>query len=92
MDVDLLLVLSLKAKFSCCDFKWVPWSKNNHADSLANMASTTEFLFQREILVEPDSEHPAARGGDLLLRHLARMDPIIAYLKDSTLPDDKTEA
>jgi len=36
MEAYLQLVLSLKAKFSRCDFKRVSRSENNHADSLAN--------------------------------------------------------
>jgi len=30
------LVLALKSKIPQCNFKWVPRSENNHADSLAN--------------------------------------------------------
>ena len=48
----LQLVLSLKSKFLRCDFKQVPRSENNHANSLANLASAVEFQFMREIHVE----------------------------------------
>ena len=43
MEAYLLLVLSLKAKFFRCDFKRVPRSENNYADSLANLTSVTKF-------------------------------------------------
>jgi len=33
------LVSRLKKRFDNCSFKQVPWSENNHADSLANLAS-----------------------------------------------------
>ena len=48
----LILVLRLKSKIPQCNFKWVPISKNNHADSLANLGAVTEFLFRQEIPVE----------------------------------------
>ena len=52
MKAYLQFVLSLRVKFPRYDFKRIPWSENNHADSLANLASTTEYQFQQEIPVE----------------------------------------
>ena len=43
MEAYLHLVLCLKVKIPRCDFRRVPRSENNHADSLANLASRTEF-------------------------------------------------
>ena len=37
------LVSKLRKKFDNCSFKQVPRSENNHADSLANLASTVEW-------------------------------------------------
>ena len=89
MEAYLQLALSLKTKFSCCDFKRILRSENNHADSLASLASAIGYKFRREIPVEhiptqsiqwPDKEilcldtSPGWR------------DPIIAYLKDGTCP------
>jgi len=48
----LQLILKLSFKIPRCDFKWVPRFKNNHANSLANLAAATEFLFRREIFVK----------------------------------------
>ena len=47
----LQLVLALKSKFFHCDFKQVPRSENNHADSLATLALAVDFQFRREIPV-----------------------------------------
>ena len=47
----LQLVLGLKSKILRCNFKWVPRSKNNHADSLANLGAATEFQFRTQIPV-----------------------------------------
>ena len=43
------VVTAWKAKFSHCDFKQVPKSKNNPADSLATLASAVDFQFRHEI-------------------------------------------
>jgi len=38
----LQLVLKLKTEISRCDFKWLPRSTNNHADSLVNLGVAVE--------------------------------------------------
>jgi len=43
MAVYLQIVLSLKSKFPRRDFKQVSRPEDNHADYLANLASTVEF-------------------------------------------------
>ena len=60
----------------------------------ANLASATEYLFRREISCRayPNSEHPVATGILCLDTSPGWKDPIIAYLKDRTLPNDKVEA
>ena len=59
MVAYLQLVLSLKSKFSQCEFKQVPRSKNNYTDFLANLASTVEYQFWREIpVVHCEAQHP----------------------------------
>ena len=45
----LQLILRLKSKVPRCDFRWVPRSENNHADSLTNLGAATEFQFRHEI-------------------------------------------
>jgi len=95
MTEHLQLVLKLKSKVPRCDFRWVPRSENNHADSLANLRAATEFQFRHEIPVE----HITNLSVQQLIGEILRLDissgwrdPIIAYLKDEILPDDKVEA
>ena len=91
----LQLVLKLKSKISWCDFKWVPRSENNLIGSLANLGATMEFQFRHEIPFEhinnPSIQQLA--GEVLCFDTLPRWrEPIIAYLKDGTLLDDRIEA
>ena len=69
----LQLVLKLKSKIFRCDFKWVPRSENNHADSLTNLGAATEFQFRREISVEH-------------IANLSVQQPIGEVLRFDTLP------
>ena len=46
MATYLQIVFSLKSKFPHCDFKHVSRSENNHAESLANLASAVDYQFQ----------------------------------------------
>jgi len=90
----LQLVLKLKFKIPRCDFKWVPRSENNHADSLANLGEATKFQFRREIpikhITNPSVQQPTGEVLGLDTSPKWR-NPIIAYLKDGILPDDRVE-
>jgi len=63
MAAYLQLILSLKFKFLCGNFKQISRPKNNHADSLANMGSAIEHQFRREISVEHIVESSIQRSG-----------------------------
>jgi len=95
MTVYLQLVLSLRSKFPHCNFKQIFGSENNHADFLANLGSVIKHQFQREIPVEHIVEPSIHQSGGEVL-HLDTFPgwrgPIIAYLKDGVLPDDRAEA
>ena len=91
----LQLVRGLKSKIPRCDFKWIPKSKNNHTDSLAYLGAAKEFQFRREIFVEHITNPGVLQPTEDVLcldTSLGWRDPIIAYLKDGTLSDDKAEA
>ena len=90
----LQLILKLKSKIPQHDFKWVPRSANNHVESLANLGAATKFQFRREIPVEHiiNSSIQQLTGEVLCLDTSPGWSPIIAYLKDGTLPDDIIEA
>ena len=95
MAACLQLILNLKSKFPRCDFKQVPRSQNNHPDSLANLASAVKFQFMRDIPVEYIVKPNIKRSGGKVLcldTSLGWRDPIIAYLKDGVLPNDRAEA
>ena len=95
MDAYLKVITSWKAKLSCCDFKQVLRSENNHADSLATLASTIDFQFRRDISVEHISKPSIHKPGEEVFRldcFPGWRDPIISYLKNGTFPDYKVEA
>jgi len=69
-------------------------SENNH-DSLANLGVATEFQFRREIPIEHITNLSVQQPTGEILRldtSPGWRDPIIAYLKELTLPVDKAEA
>ena len=92
MAAYLQIVLSVKSKFPHCDFKQVSQSEN-HADSLTNLASAVEYQFRLEIPVDHIVRPSIQQLGEVLRfdTYLGWSDPILAYLKDGVLPDDKTE-
>jgi len=62
---------------------------------LATLASVVDFQFRREIPAEYISKRHIHKFDEevlLLDISLGWRDPIIAYLKDGTLPRDKAEA
>ena len=88
-------VLRLKSKIPRYDFKWVPRSKNNHTNSLANPEVAKEFQFRRKIPIKHianSSVQQPTREVLCLNTSPGWRDPIITYLKYETLFDDKTEA
>ena len=90
----LQLVLNLKSKFIHCDFKQISRSENNHADSLANLVLAVEYQFRREILVKHITEPIIQRSGGEVLHletSLGWRDPIITYLRDGVLHDDRAK-
>jgi len=95
MEAYMHLILSLKFKVPWCDFRRVLRSENNRADSLANLASATEFQFRREIPV-CNIPTPSIQRPDRKILRLNTLsgwrDPIFAYLKDETPPEERAEA
>ena len=71
-----------------------PRSENNHADSFDNLGAATELQFRREVPVEHITNLSVQQPtGEILLLDTSSgwRDPIVTYLKDGTLPDDKAE-
>ena len=89
------IVTAWKSKFSRCSFIQVPRSENSHTDSLAMLASVVDFQFRREIRVEYISKPSIHKSDEEVLRldtSPGWRDPIVSYLKNRALPDDKAEA
>ena len=68
MEAYTHLVSRLKKKFDHCSFKQVPWSENNHADSLANLASAVEWQARREVPMDYIAKPSISIGREEALR------------------------
>jgi len=91
----LKIITTWKFKFSCCKFIQVPRSENSHANSQAMLVSAVDFQFRREILIEYILKLSIYKSDEEVLRldtSLGSRDPIVAYLKEGTLPGDKIKA
>ena len=86
---------NLESQISRCDFKQILRSENNHADSLTTLAIVVNFQSRPKIPVE-DIKKPSIHNPDeevlWLDLSLGWRDPIISFLKDGMLPDDKAKA
>ena len=86
----------LQSNFDSFSLLHIPRNKNTHADSLATLATSSGQSLPRVILVE-DLYKPTTTKRDAVHIHHVRvgpswMDPLVLFLKEDTLPDDKTEA
>lgn len=86
----------LLSQFEKAEIRQVGRESNFHADALASLASAIEAGNRRtvevETLREPSIELQRSRQLMCLDLGQSWMDPVIAYLKDDLLPEDKTEA
>ena len=84
----------LMEAFPIASIKVILQSKNANIDALAKLASTRDLelldAVSVEFLVKP-SIKPRSEIIELT-REISWMDPIIAYLKNNELPEEKTEA
>ena len=85
----------LLSLFERAKVKQVGGEPNSHADTLANLASAVEAgnkrIVEVETLEKPSIELQPLRQVMCLDLGPSWMDPIIAYLKDEQLPEDKNE-
>ena len=82
--------------FEFFDVSHVSRSGNTHADSLATLATSSAHGLPRVILVEDLCRADGVKE-DMVQIHQVRMspswmDPIVSFLKDDTLPEEKSEA
>ena len=99
-DVRMLGYLSqvkhLQLDFESFDMSHISRSGNTHVDSLATLAASSAQGLPRVILVE-DLRRADRVKKDMVQIHQVRvgpswMDPIVSFLKDDTLPEEKSEA
>ncbi|XXG77288.1 hypothetical protein AAC387_Pa08g1468 [Persea americana] len=86
----------LFSQFEKAEIRQVGRESNSHADALASLASAVEAGNRRTVEVKTLREPSIKlqRPRQLMCVDLGPswMDPVIAYLKDDLLPEDKTEA
>ena len=85
---------SYRFKIPLCNFKWVSRYENNHADSLINLGQPQSSSLDGKSLSRT-SQIPVQQPIGEVLRFDTSpglRDPIIAYLKDGTLLDDRAQA
>ena len=89
-------VKRLQLGFNSFSLSHVPRSKNTHMDSLATIATSSAGDLPRIILVQHlDRGNEVVKG--MVHVHEVRMDPswmdpIMRFLKDDVLPEEKSEA
>ena len=86
----------LWSRFESFNLLHIPKSGNTHVDSLATLATSSAQGLPRVILVE-DLYKPAGVEKEMIHVHQVKvepswMDPIISFLKDDILPEEKLEA
>ncbi|XP_065638559.1 uncharacterized protein LOC136071338 [Quercus suber] len=87
---------SVESEFDSFNFLHIPRNGNAHADSLATLATSLVQDLLRVILVE-DLHGPIEARREVAQVHQIRaelswMDPIIKFLKEDTLPEERGEA
>ncbi|XP_075670393.1 uncharacterized protein LOC142640193 [Castanea sativa] len=89
----LKIVQRLSQHFDNLDFVQIPQAKNAEADFLARLASSNDYNVASKLCVEIRGQ-PSTKGEQVLKikEQDEWMTPIICYLKEGWLPEDKTEA
>ena len=85
----------MQAKFESLSLLHIPRSGNAHVDSLAMLATSSAQSFPRIILVE-DLHRPSITVNVVQINQVRAgpswMDPIMQFLKEDILPEEKIEA
>nr|XP_023929875.1 uncharacterized protein LOC112041189 [Quercus suber] len=89
-------VKQLQSGFDFFSLRHIPRSGNSHADSLATLATSSAQNLPRIILVE-DLRRPTEAVSGAVQVHQVRagpcwMDPLVRFLKEDELPEDRGEA
>ena len=88
-------IRQLQSSFEAFCIKQVPRSKNSHADSLATLATFLGQGLPRVIIVEdlvtPSCHDQAIVGVHSIQVGSSWMDPLVSFLRDGTLPEDRSK-
>ena len=95
MAAYLTIAQSLLSKFDSIQVAQIGREYNSHADILSKLATTLETDKQRTICIET-LDQPSFQNQEVPVCSISCqpswMDPILSYLKDNKLPEDKKEA
>nr|XP_023923258.1 uncharacterized protein LOC112034673 [Quercus suber] len=95
MQEYLSQVKRLQTEFSPFSLSHIPRSGNNHADSLATLATSSAASLPRVILVEHLERVGEVAKGAIPIHQVGMgpswMDPIMRFLKDDVLLEEKSE-
>ena len=89
----LKIVQQLSQHFDSLDFVQIPRAKNAEADFLARLTSSDDYNVTSELCIEIKGQ-PSIEGEHVLKikEQDEWMTPIVRYLKEEWLPEDKTKA
>ena len=89
-------VRHLQSRFESFSVQHVPRSGNTHVDSLATLATSSAQSLPRIILIEDLCEPMEVKGEGVYVHQvrvgLSWMDPIVLFLKEDILPEEKSVA
>ena len=89
-------VRCMRARFESFDVLRIPRGENTHADSLATLATSLVRNFPRVIIVEDLCTPTSPEKEVCQIRQVGPssnwMDPILKFLENDALPEDKVEA
>lgn len=94
MEAYLSLARSLLQTFATVEIQRIPRTSNSHADALATLASSINSQGKREVEVTFLHTPSILSTCDVFCAGLGTswMDPIVAYLRDESLPADNKKA
>uniref|UniRef100_A0A2N9GAT2 RNA-directed DNA polymerase n=1 Tax=Fagus sylvatica TaxID=28930 RepID=A0A2N9GAT2_FAGSY len=95
MSAYLTVARTLLAEFDSTHVAQIGREHNSHADILAKLAMALELDIQRTVCIET-LDQPSFQNQEVSVCSISSqpswMDPILSYLKDNKLPEDKKEA
>ena len=96
MQEYLVQAKCLRVRFNFFSLMHVSRSEKTHADSLAMLATSSVQCLPRVILVEDLHRPSVVKVGTMHVHNVRAgpswMDPLILFLKEDTLPEEKSEA